>query len=206
MFNSKLFESIPNLVINCAEVDLKNYSLQIKPEVDILYLHNNIPCNPIYQTDWIEIDVSNITDKHIFIPNDNTQKSINDLIDIITYIYKSVNILRSHMQHTIVQFPRLTFDIIDRNSILKIYSKHSESFLNITSTDIKDRNGPIKIKFQASFNASFEPPHDVNFDPSYMYDHCLVNFNVLSIDILNEDIDDIPTIDNIDDLSLMVSI
>lgn len=188
MFNPKQIT-----LIDCADVDLQNYRLEIGPNVDIVYLDMGTSCNPIFKTDWIKIDAADMTNTHIRMPNDKSQSSIYDLLLIIEHMQSLLHKLSKDTPKTTYGIPTIITDYREQKDKLRI------PFIKPFEQDKYD--GPIEIQLFCSFNVT--SPDKIQ--DGIINSHYHIQFNILGIDVKEEYNED-NLINDIDDLKLTVII
>ena len=184
-----MFSQQETELFDCFDFDIDNYYISIFPSIDIAYLSNSMSCNPIFQTDWItvdKVDIKQVTNGYISIPNDKKQSSIKDLLQIMDHIKYLLFKLASIEKNIKVIIPLTIMNIIqDKDKITFPYKK----LLNVD----KIYDDPIRIRFKMLFTGNI------------VKGRCKIKVNILDLDI-EESLHKTILMDNIDNLDMMVTI
>lgn len=187
-------------IIKCSDIDLTNYRIQMIPNLDIAYFYDNVPYNPILETDWIKVDADDVTNAHVHIPNDLRQSSIDDLVCIMNHVESMMYSVYNYPPNPVLYHPTIMTDRMKQRGKLKI--PFIKPLPSIELFKLQSQNdGPIEIKFIGSFNVNSMT--DMEHDISYLIHY--IEFSILDIDVRNIYNEDHLTND-IDNLSLMVTI
>ncbi len=189
-------------VIRCSDVDLDNYRIYYVPYLDIAYFDDNVPYNPILATDWIKINTDDVTDTHIYIPNNNNDGT-HHLLRIMDHVEGLIYSLYKYTENdTIFHHPTIMTDRMKHRDKLTVPIKSTRLKPFLKPLELHKRsNDPIEIKFIGSFSTKYtmETQNGISFGVYYM------EFSILDV-VFGEVYNDEHLTDDINDLSLMVTI